>query len=166
MIQHYPTPAQASEIQRPDPPASLLWAVKAMYAGAVIASIHAVIYVVTAGAQKTAIEAKHPHMSPSTLSAVTTGAVIFEAVIAVLSAVLFVWIARSCLKGRNGARITGTVFWIVAVLFTAYSLGPGAVTTLAAVVIVVVDLIGLAAVVLLWLRSSSAYFRFFKRPQF
>jgi len=166
MTNRYPTAAQKSELERPHPPASLLWAVKAMYAGAVIAAIHAVIYVVTAGAQKTAIEAKHPHMSPSTVNALTTGAVIFEAVVAVLSAVLFVWIARSCLKGRSGARITGTVLFVVAVMLTAYSLGPGAVTTLAAVVIVVVDLIGLAAVVLLWQRSSSAYFTFFKRPQF
>lgn len=166
MIKQYPNVAQKPELDRPHPPASLLRAVQLMYAGAVVAAIHSVIYLVTAGAQKSAIRAKHPHMSASTLSAITTGTVIFETVVALLSAVLFIWIARLCLKGRSGARITGTVLWVIAALFTAYSLGPGAVTTLDAVIIVVVQVIGLCAVVLLWLRSSSAYFTLFKRPQF
>jgi len=166
MIEHYPNAAQTPELQRPGPPASLRRAVQVMYAGAIVTAIHAVIYVATAGAEKTAIKVKHPQMLPGTLSAVAAGVVTFETVVAVLSAVLFVWIARQCLKGRNGARITATVLLVVAVLLTAYRLGPGAGTTLDAVVMVVVDLIGLAAVVLLWLRSSSAYFAFFKRPQF
>ena len=160
------SPRRDDALQRPDPPAALLSAVKVMYAGAVFAVIQAVVFSVTAGATKSAIEAKHPHMSASTVSTVTHAAVIFEAVLAVISAVLFVWIARSCAAGKNRARITGTALFAVAVLIAAYSLGPGAESTLQLILTVLGALIGLAAVVLLWQHSSSAWFTLFKRPQF
>ncbi len=38
--------------------------------------------------------------------------------------------------------------------------------TLSLIASFVLFLIGLTAVVLLWLRSSSAYFKYFKRPEF
>ena len=165
-MQSYPAAAQAADIQRPPVPASVLYAGRVMYAGAVVAVIQAVVFLVTASATKSAIEAKHPHMSASTVSTVTHIAVIFVAVVAPISAVLFIWIARSCKSGRNGARVTGTVIFAIAVLGTAYNLGPGVQTTVNVIFTFLVDLIGLAAVVLLWQRSSSAYFTFFKRPQF
>jgi hypothetical protein len=58
------SPRRDDALQRPDPPAALLSAVKVMYAGAVFAVIQRVVFVVTAGATKSAIEAKHPHMGP------------------------------------------------------------------------------------------------------
>src|SRR5580693_6236412 len=152
------SPRRDDALKRPDPPAALLSAVKVMYAGAVFAVIQAVVFAVTAGATKSAIEAKHPHMSASTVSTVTHAAVI--------SAVLFVWIARSCTAGKNRARITGTSLFAVAVLIAAYSLGPGAESTLQLILTILGALIGLAAVVLLWQHSSSTWFTLFKRPQF
>ena len=83
-----------------------------------------------------------------------------------ISAALFGWIARSCARGKNRARITGTALFALAVLITAYSLGPGAETTLQLILTVLGALIGLAAVVLLWQRSSSAWFTLFNRPHF
>jgi heme A synthase len=164
MIQQYPT--QTTDLQRPDPPASLLRAVKVMYAGAILGPIHAVIYVVTAGATKRAIEAKHPYWSASLVAATTHIAVIGGAVIVLMAAMLYVWIARSCRSGKNWARVTGTVLFAVAVLLAAYNLGPGVETTLNMIFNFTGILIGLVAVVLLWRRASSAYFAFFKRPQF
>jgi hypothetical protein len=166
MIQQYPNAAQNAELQRPEPPASLLRAVQVMYAGAILGPIHAVIYVITAGATKRAIEAKHPYWSASLVSTTTGIAVIGGAVIALMAAVLFVWIARSCRSGKNRARVTGTVLFVLAVLLLAYNLGPGVETTVNLIFNCAGVLIGLAAVVLLWQRSSSAYFTFFKRPQF
>jgi hypothetical protein len=151
---------------RSSPPASLLRAVKVMYAGAILGPIHTVIYVITAGATKRAIEAKHPYWSASLVSTTTGIAVIGGAVITLMAAVLYVWIARSCGSGKNWARVTGTVLFVFAVLLTAYNFGPGVQTTLNMIFNCVGVLIGLVAVVLLWQRSSSTYFTFFKRPPF
>ncbi len=165
MIQQYPNAAQTSELQRPDPPASLRQAVKVMYVGALLGAIHAVIYVVTAGAQQSAIARRYPHLTPHHLATLTHIAVTTGAVLAVIAAILFVWIARLCLKGRNGARITGTVLFAFAVIAAAYDfISP--VTTLNRIFVVLGALVGLTAVILLWQRRSSAYFTFFKRPQF
>jgi hypothetical protein len=166
MIQQYPNAAQNSEIQQPEPPASLLRAVQVMYAGAILGLIHAVVYVITAGATKRAIEARHPHWSASLVSTTTGITVIGGTVIVLLAVVLYVWIARSCRRGKNWARVTGTVLFALAVLLLAYNLGPGVETTVSLIFNFAGVLIGLAAVVLLWRRSSSAYFTFFKRPQF
>jgi hypothetical protein len=165
MIQPYPAAAQTPALQRPDSPAALLRAVKVMYAGALVCAVHAVIYVLTAGAQKSALARKHPHLSAGHLATLAHVLVIADAAGAAIGAVLFVWIARYCLKGRNGARITGTVVFSIAALVMAYDfIGPE--TTLNLIFVVAEVLIGLAAVVLLWQRASSAYFAFFKRPQF
>jgi hypothetical protein len=166
MIKQDPKPTQLPELQRPEPPASLLRAVKVMYAGAILGLIRPVIYVITAGATKRAIEAKHPYWSASLVSTTTDIAVIGGAVIALMAAVLYVWIARSCRSGKNRARITGTVLFVFAVLLLAYDFGPGVETTLNMIFNCAGILIGLAAIVLLWQRASSAYFTFFKRPQF
>jgi hypothetical protein len=166
MIQQHPNAAQTSEIQRPDPPASLLRAVQVMYVGAILAPIHSVIYVLTAGTTKRAIEAKHPYWSHSLVSTTTGIAVIGGAAITLMAALLYVWIARSCRSGKNWARITGTVLFAIVILLTAYDLGPGVETTLNMIFSCAGVLIGLVAVVLLWQRPSSAYFTFFKRPQF
>jgi hypothetical protein len=164
MIKQHPT--QTTELQRPEPPASLLRAVKVMYVGAILGPIHSVIYVLTAGATKRAIEAKHPYWSANLVSTTTDVAVIGGAVIVLMAAMLYLWIARSCRSGKNWARVTGTVLFAVAVLLNAYNLGPGVETTLNMIFNFTGILIGLVAVVLLWQRASSAYFTFFKRPQF
>jgi hypothetical protein len=166
MIQQYPNAPQASELQRPDPPASLLRAVQVMYVGAILAPIHAIIYVVTGSATKRAIEARHPYWSHSLVNTTTGIAVIGGAVVVLIAAVLYVWLARSCRSGKNWARVTGTVLFAISVLLTAYNFGPGVETTLNMIFSGVGVLIGLVAVVLLWQRASSAYFAFFKRPQF
>jgi hypothetical protein len=166
MINQHPNAAQKSELDRPDPPASLLQAVQVMYAGAILGPVHTVVYLITSASTKRAIEARHPYWSASLVNTTTHIAVIGGAVVTLLAALVYVWIARSCLSGKNWARVTGTVLFGVAVLLAAYNFGPGVETTLNMIFNCVGLLIGLAAVVLLWRRSSSAYFTFFKRPQF
>lgn len=163
MIQQYPT--QTTEPQRPHPPASLLRAANVMYAGALLCATHAVVYVLTAGAEKAALARKLPNASAHHLTTLTDAVVSIQAVAALIGAIAFVWIARACLKGRNGARITGTVFFAITVLTTAYNFTSPEITV-NRVLMVVGVVFGLAAVVLLWQRRSSAYFAFFKRPQF
>jgi hypothetical protein len=165
MIEQQPYPTQTPELQRPDPPTAVLTAVKVMYAGAAASVLHAVVYAVTQGAQKAAIERKYPHLSAGTVSTVTHISVIGGVIVCLLGAVLFAWIARACRRGRNWARVTGTALFVLGFLAVAYDLASRLSAT-ANIVTVLVDLIGLAAVVLLWQRRSSAWFASFKRPQF
>lgn len=161
----YPQAAQAPAENRPPVPASLRNAVRAMYAGAAVAVAHAVSYLVTVSALKTAIRQKHPTLSVSGLNTAANVAVIIGTVAAFVAALCFIWIARSCLAGKNWARITGTVFFAISVVVTVYNLSsPG--TTVSQVLVLIENLAGLTAVVLLWQGASSAYFRFFKRPEF
>jgi len=165
MLQPYPDAAQVPEIQWPAPPPSVLNAVKVMYAGAAASVVLGIIYVVTAGATKAAIEQKNPQWSAGTLSTVTHAAVTIGAVVGLIAAALWIWIARSSKSGKNWARVTGTVFCVIAVLGSVYDLA-SPVATAVRIFNFVVLLIGLVAVALLWQRTSSAYFKFFKRPQF
>jgi hypothetical protein len=165
MIQQYPNATQTSDFQRPEPPAAVLQAVRVMYLGAALSVAHAVIYVATIGAEKAALARHSPNVSAHTINTLAHIVVISESILALIGAVLFAWIARWCMKGRNGARISGTVLFAIAVLGMAYDfLSPE--TTLNLVFVVVVVLTGLVAVVLLWQRRSSAYFAFFKSPRF
>jgi|HubBroStandDraft_5_1064220.scaffolds.fasta_scaffold29513_2 hypothetical protein len=163
MILQYPHSAPAPGLQRPDPPVSLRRAVAVMYAGAAISVTQAITYVLTESATKRAIENGHPRMSASTVNTLAHAGVIIGAVIAVLAIIAFVSIARSCAAGKNSGRIAATVLCALAVLGTIYNLSASA-ATVNRIFGVAVNLIGLAAVVLLWRRSSSAWFSFFKRP--
>ncbi len=165
MIQPYPSAAQAANDDRPPIPRSVLNATRLMYAGAVVNAIGAVVWLVTMSATKAAIKSKHPHLSASTLNTVTSAGVITGAVAAVIGALFFCWLARSCRAGKNWARITATALLAVASLGTLYQLSAAQATADLSLTFVV-DLIGLSVVVLLWLGSSSAYFRLFKRPGF
>lgn len=68
MLQSHPDAGQMPGIQRPPPPASILSAVKVMYAGAVAEVLHAVIFFVTQDATKTAIEKSDPSFSAHSVS--------------------------------------------------------------------------------------------------
>jgi heme A synthase len=165
MVKPYPDAAQMARIEQPTLPASVLNAARVMYAGAVVGAVHAIIYVLTQSAEKTAIEKKHPHFTASDVNSLQHVTVAAGVIVALLGAILFIWIARSCQSGKNWARITGTVLFVIAILGTIYEL-----TTAETVTNLIFKfagcLIGLVAVVLLWQRSSNAYFAYFKRPQF
>lgn len=163
MIQQFPT-EQAFET-KPVRPASLLTAVKVMYAGAAVSLIQAVLYLTTENATRAAIAAKNPHLATSTLNTVAQAGVIVGAVGGLIAVVAFLGIARACRQGKNWARVTATVLLVVALCGTAYDLS-SAVAQIVAIFNVVLSLMGFAAVVLLWLPTSGAYFRFFRRPQF
>jgi hypothetical protein len=165
MIQHNPDVVQLPGLQQPAPPASLLAAIKVMYAGSLVCAIHAVIYLVTEPAEKAALAAKHPYMPAASLATLAHVDSVVNAVIALLGALFYLRIARSSKSGRNGARIAGTVFFAIVVLGTIYDF-VSAETTLNLAFIAAGCLIGLATVVLLWQRTSSAWFALFKRPQF
>jgi hypothetical protein len=165
MIQPYTDAVQVPETQQPALPAPVKNAVKVMYAGAVVCAIHAIVYLVTAGAEKAAVATKYPHLSAGGVDTVMHIIVIAGAVAALLAAAMFIWLGRSSRGGKNWARVTGTVLFAIAILGALHDLAEPE-TTVNLAFVFAECLIGLVAVVLLWRRSSSAYFSFFSRPQF
>jgi NADH:ubiquinone oxidoreductase subunit 6 (subunit J) len=135
----------------------VLTAVKLMYAGAVVSAITFVIGLLTVGTTRTTLKKAYPKYTAHQISALVTVDVVIAIVVGLLSIGLWLWLARACNRGRNWARITGTVLFGLDTLLILLS-----VSRLKAGVGVLVDLviwlIGLAAVVLLWRKESSAYF--------
>ena len=165
MVKPYSGPVERPGLDRPAIPASVLSAVRVMYAGAVFSVIDIVVGLTDQSAQKTALKKKSPHLSVHSINTLVHIAVIGDIVVSVLGVLLFVWIARSCRSGKNWARVTATVLCFIGLLGAVeHLIEPNA--TLSLIASFVLFLIGLAAVVLLWMRSSSVYFKYFKRPEF
>ena len=87
------------------------------------------------------------------------GAVTLAVFVSAIDITLWLVIARGCRRGRNGARVTGTV------LFALHTLGVLSVVVssqaglgLAKVLTLIGWLIGCGAVVFLWQRPSSVFF--------
>jgi hypothetical protein len=149
---------QLPPTQRPPAPASVRTAVRAMYAGAVASLLGIVVDILTTGATRTAIARKSPHLTASQVT--STQHVLIAGFIAggVIAAVVWIVLARSCQAGRGWARITGTALFALATVDTFAGL-TAPIAALARIWALVVWLAGLTAVVFLWRRASSAFFR-------
>jgi hypothetical protein len=167
MIQQHTDTAQRPDTRRPTAPAAVRNAALVMYAGAVASVARVVVTFVASAATKTAIGHKYPQLSAGAINTVTHVAVIGGAVAALIDAVLFVWIARACLRGKNWARITATVCCALGLLdILTVSLNLGAGRTAANVIMSsVVAGIGLVSICLLWQRGPNAYFQRFRGPR-
>ncbi len=135
-------------------PASMVTAVRLMYAGAV----YALVWAIGVIAVSASIVKHHPVLTASGDHRLA-GAVTLTVFLSVAEIVLWLGIARACRRGKSGARVAGTVLFAVhtlGVLGVAASsqagLGPAKVLTL------IGWLIGLGAVVFLWQRPSTAFF--------
>jgi len=158
MYQPYPGQTQMPEAQRPPAPAPVRNAVKAMYVGAVTSILGIVIDIITVGATKSAIAKRSPHLTASQVNSSQHVLVLGSIVAGLIGAAVWIFLARSCLSGRNWARITGTVLFAIATLDTVV----GLTTPLAGLVklwAVIVWLVGLTAIVFLWRRESTAFFK-------
>jgi len=140
----------------PPPPASLLNAVRLMYAGAAFTALEALGVIAVAGP----LIKKHATQVTASGHTTTLGGVVAVTIFfALIEIALWLGIARACRNGRNWARITGTV------LFGLHTLGflgvlsnahPG--IGLAKLLAVIGWLIACGATVFLWQRPSSAFF--------
>jgi hypothetical protein len=157
MYQQYPTSGQTPETQRPAAPTSVQTAVKLMYAGAALSLIELVVSLATVASLKSAILKKFPHYTSSQVHSAETAIVAGVVIEAIIAIGLWLWMARANGAGRNYARITGTVLFVVYTLFLLVDLRrPTASVGL--VFAALVWLAGLGAVIMLWRRESSEYF--------
>jgi hypothetical protein len=140
------------------PPQSMVNAVKLMYVGAALAAASLVTTSATTPALKAAIRQQHPFLTQGALGAVITGTLTATIAGALISIVVWLAMARRTRRGRPGVRIMSMIFFGIDCLTVARTSSHGLVTGPTWIIGVAEWGIGLAVIVFLWSRRSSAYF--------
>ncbi len=158
MYQPYPGGAQLPEPSRPSAPQSVLRAVQVMYAGAAVSLIGIIVDMTTLSSTKSEI-AKHI-TDPTTVRVNNAEHVAIGIFIVggLIGAALWLWMAQTCKAGKGWARIVSTVLFAIDTISAATGGGVSA-AGVTRIYGLVVWLVGLAAIILLWQRASSAYFK-------
>ena len=158
MYQPYPTSSQRPELGKPSVPAQVKHAVTVMYVGAAATVAGIVIEILTVNATKAAIEKKSHHLTASQLNTTGHALIIGSIVSGLIAVAAWLILARACRNGSNWARITGTVLFVLATIDTI----GGAISPVAGPVKAwwpVIWLAGLVAVIFLWQRPSTDFFK-------
>lgn len=161
MYQPYPGGSGSAEPEpapRPAAPTSVARAVQAMYVGAAASLIGVIITVLDRHAIRTAIINNNHHLTASKINS-DYHALLGVAIVGGLIGVgLWIWMAVMCKAGRSWARIVSSVFFGIETLDLAIG---GAVTGggVARLYGILVWLIGLVAIVFLWQRPSTEFFK-------
>jgi len=164
MYQPYPSAGQGPEPVRPGPPASVVMAVRLMYAGAVVSGLSLIIGLATVGNLRSALHKSDPSLTPSQLHNLQTVVIVGSVAIGLISIGLWVWMALMNKAGKSWARIVGTVLFGLDTLFLLLGLARAgaAAGTLASII---TWLIGLGAVIYLWRKDASEYFAAHSPPR-
>ena len=158
MYQPYPSPGQMPEPVRPEPPDSVLTAVKLMYAGAIVSALSLIVGVATIGSLRSALKRANPSYTASQLHTAEVAGVVFIVVIGLIGVGLWIWMAMANKRGGNWARITATVFFGLNTL--SLLAGFARPEPLASRLVgLLIWLIGLGAIVLLWRSDSTAFYQ-------
>jgi hypothetical protein len=160
MYQPYPGTTQMPERQDNTAPHNVVTAVRLMYAGAAASLVYGASYLISQSGIKTAIEKHSPNFTAHQVTN-TQHALVYGGIAgAVIATAIWVVIARGCLRGRSWARILGTVlFGIFTLDVLVGSFAVPQLTVLIKVIALLTWVIGLAVIILLWRRSSRAFFR-------
>jgi hypothetical protein len=156
MYQPYPSAGQAPEPARPEPPPSVVMAVRLMYAGAVVSAVSLVVGLATVGSLRTALHKSQPTLTPTQLHDLQTVVVVGSIVIGLISIGLWVWMALMNKAGKSWARIVATVLFGLDTLFLLLGVARAGAAA-SSLVSILIWLIGLGAVVLLWRKDSNEY---------
>src|SRR5580692_4880601 len=166
MYQPFPGGAEPPEsAQAATAPPSITRAVRVMSVGAVASVIGIIVDLTTYSSLQNAIaNRKRKNGQPLTHSQVVNLAhveVVVLVVVGLIAAGVWIWMARNCLAGKSWARITSTVLFAISTIGVFVSVSGGAVAAGGATRIYgfVVWIVGRIAIVLLWQRTSSEYFK-------
>jgi hypothetical protein len=150
---------------RPPIPPSVTRAVQVMYLGAVASLVGIIIELLTRHSLRTFI-ADHATRNGKRLTAAQVAdtyhaELVVLVVVGLIGIGLWLWMAQSNKAGKNWARITSTVFFAIDTLGAIGGLAGGSLSGGNANRFygLVVWVIGGAAIILLWRRSSSEYFK-------
>jgi hypothetical protein len=157
-MQPYPTGTQMPEVQRPPIPPQVSNAIKTMYAGAAATIVGIVIEILTVNATKTAIENGRRHLTASQVNVAEHALIIGFAVSGLIAVAAWIILARACQNGQNWARLTGTALFVLATV-DAIVASRSPVAAAVKAWWPVIWLVGLTAVIFLWQRPSTAFFK-------
>lgn len=166
MYQPYPGGSQVPEPSRPPVPQSVVRAAQVMYAGAAASLIGIIIDMTTLSATKSEIIKRDPSLTPTQVNNAEHFAIGVFIVEGLIGAALWLWMAQSCKAGKNWARIVSTVLFgldTIGVIAGAAAVASGGAVRIYAIV---VWLIGLAAIILLWQRQSTDFFKSASAPRY
>ena len=158
MYQPYPSTGKPVEPERPPAPPSVLNAVKLMYAGAAVSTVSLVISLVDISGTKAAIQKARPSLTTAQVNQLNTFIITLAIVSGVIGIALWLWMAKANGQGRNWARILSSVLFGLATL-DMFGVLSQPKTLLGLVFPVLTWLIGLGAVILLWQKESTAFFK-------
>jgi hypothetical protein len=158
MYQPYPSGGKPVEPERPPAPAPVQNAVKLMYAGAAVSTVSLIISLANFSGTKAAIRKARPNLTATQVNQLNTFIITLAVVSGVIGIALWLWMARANGAGKNWARILSTVLFGLATLDLLGVISQPA-TALARVFPVLTWLIGLGAVILLWRKESTAFFK-------
>ena len=93
MYQPYPSSGQVPEPVRPGPPASVVMAVRLMYAGAVVSTLSLVVGLATIGSLRNSLHKSDPSLTAAQLHSLQNVVVVGSVVIGLIGggALLFLW---------------------------------------------------------------------------
>lgn len=161
MYENYPSTGAGGQLpETPDvqqPPISVQTAVRLMYAGAGISAISFILGLVTIGSVRRTLEKQNPTYSASKISSLVNAEIAIVVVAGVIGVGLWLWMAWANKRGKNWARITGTVFFALYTLDLILVAARSA-SGISTVFAIVTWLVGLGATIMLWRRESSNYF--------
>ncbi len=155
MSKPYPSSSvKPVEPERPPAPPSVQNAVKLMYAGAAAGTVSLVLFLVSIGAIRNANKTAHPSLTSAQLNNFFISTIIYL----VISVGLWLWMARVNSQGKSWARITATVLFALNTV-DLYGILHYPKTLTSLLIPVVTWLIGLGAVIFLWRRESTEFFK-------
>ena len=158
MYQPYPSSGKPVEPERPPAPPSVLNAVKLMYVGAAVSTASLVISLASIGGTKDAIRKARPSLTAAQVNQLNTFIITLAIVSGVVGVALWLWMARANSQGRNWARILSTVLFGLATL-DLWGVISQPKTLLGLVFPVLTWLVGLGAVIFLWRKESTEFFK-------
>jgi hypothetical protein len=158
--QPYPGGTQMPEpATRPPVPQSITRAVQLMYAGAAASLIGIIIALTTLSSIKSQIVSKNPSLTTTQVNNAQHVAIGVLIASGLIGAALWLWMAQSSKAGKNWARIVSTVLFAIETINVVA--GASAISSAGAsrIYSIVIWLIGLGAIIFLWQRSSTEYFK-------
>ena len=158
---------------KPPAPQSVQRAYYCILAGGVLTILGIVATLTQTNAIRSALESTETTVAQSTINSLVTATIVFACVLALVEVGMWVWMAFATKAGKHWARILSTVFFglsaastIFGSLFYFASSSNGSSTTFASsdttfgqIAAWLEFFAGLAAIILLWSKESSAYFK-------
>ena len=162
MYQPYPSTGKPVEPERGPAPPAVLNAVKLMYVGAAVSTVSLIISLASIGGTKDAIKKARPSLTATQVNQLNTFIIALAVVSGVIGVALWLWMARKNGEGKNWARILSSVLFGLATL-DLFGVLSQPKTALGLVFPLLTWLVGLGAVILLWRKESTEFFKPLRR---